>query len=285
MASIYADMHRASIYADDTNVTVASNDVMKLIDDASQEMINLSEWMRINKLSPNPQKTAFMVIGHPRKTKHPDLPESLKLNNHRIKRVTKTKSLGLIVDEHLSWDDQFNLTKDKINSGIWAIKRLKNILPQSQLCKVYYALVESQLRYGDVVWGSLSETNLAAFQRLQTRALEIIKSAKIKDTWSCPGMSVENIICFDRNVMTYKIVHKLCQTASLVNTNQGLISHLTIREIAKISTSLSIGLSTTKKSFHYSALKDWNNTPFDIRELPTINTFKRQLKVYMKSKT
>ena len=47
---------RASIYADDTNVTIASNDVMKLIDNASQEMINLSEWMRINKLSPNHQK-------------------------------------------------------------------------------------------------------------------------------------------------------------------------------------------------------------------------------------
>ena len=87
---------------------------MKLIDDASQEMINLSEWMKINKLSPNPQKTEFMVIGHPRKTKHPDLPESLMLNNHRIKRVTKAKSLGLIVDEHLSWDDQFNLTKTKL---------------------------------------------------------------------------------------------------------------------------------------------------------------------------
>ena len=66
---------------------------------------------------------------------------------------------------------------------------------------VYYALVESQLHHGDVVWGSLSETKLAALQRLQTRALEIFKSAKIKDTWSCPGMSVENTICFDRNVM------------------------------------------------------------------------------------
>ena len=84
---------RASIYADDTNVTVASNDVMKLIDDASQKMINLSEWMRINKLSPNPQKTEFIVIGHPHKTKHPDLPESLMLNNHGIKRVTKQSLL------------------------------------------------------------------------------------------------------------------------------------------------------------------------------------------------
>ena len=73
---------------------------------------------------------------------------------------------------------------------------------------VYYALVESQLRYGDVVWGSLSKTKLAALQRLQTRALKIIKNAKFKDTWSCPGMSAENICC-DSSVMTYKIMYKL----------------------------------------------------------------------------
>ena len=96
---------------------------------------------------------------------------------------------------------------DKINSGIWALKRLKNILPKSQLSTVYYALVESQLRYGYVVWGSLSKTKLAALQRLQIWALKIIRNAKIKDTWSCPGMNVETIICIDRNVMTYTIIH------------------------------------------------------------------------------
>ena len=150
---------------------------------------------------------------------------------------------------------------------------------------VYYALVESQVRYGDVVSGSLSETKLAALQRIQTRALEIIKSAKIKDTWSCPGMSVENIICCERIVMTYKIVHKLCPDSLLGKYKpRANISSYNTRNCQD----LHIPKHRTEhyiKSFHYSALKDWNNTPFDIRELPTINTFKRQLKVYMKSKT
>ena len=43
-------------------------------------------------------------------------------------------------------------------------------------------LVDSQLRYADVVWGSLSRTKLAALQGLQTRALKIIRNAKIKGT-------------------------------------------------------------------------------------------------------
>ena len=127
-------------------------------------MLNLSEWIRINKLSPNPQKTEFMIIGHPLKAKHTSLPESLVLNNHNIKRVTQTKPLGLIVDEILSWEAQFHRIMDKINSGIWAFKRLKNMLPQSQLSIVYYALVKSQLRYGDVVWGSCREQNFLPFR-------------------------------------------------------------------------------------------------------------------------
>ena len=94
---------RAGIYADDTNVTVVSDDIQRMIDNASQEMLNLSEKMRINKLSSNPQKAEFMIVGHPLKAKHPSLPESLVLNNHNIKRVTQTESLRLIVDKNLSW--------------------------------------------------------------------------------------------------------------------------------------------------------------------------------------
>ena len=121
---------------------------------------------------------------------------------------------------------------------------------------VYYALIESQLRYGNVVWGSLSETKLDALQSLQTRALEIIKSAKIKDTLSCPWMSVENTICFDRNVMTYKIVHKLCPDSLLgkYKPRANISSYNTIN-----SQDLHIPKHRTehyKKSFHYSALKD-----------------------------
>ena len=59
---------KASIYADDTNVTIASNGKEKLVADAQVELINISKWMRVNKLSPNPSKTEYMIIGHPRKT-------------------------------------------------------------------------------------------------------------------------------------------------------------------------------------------------------------------------
>ena len=85
---------KANIYADDTNVTIASNDEDKLVMDAQAELLNIADWMRVNKLSPNPSKTECMVIGHPQKIKATNMLIGLMWNNTEIKRVSSTKSLG-----------------------------------------------------------------------------------------------------------------------------------------------------------------------------------------------
>ena len=95
----------------------------------------------MNILRSNPKKTEFIIIRHPLKTKNLDLPEMLELNNSDIKRVDETKSLRVIVDEKLNWDEKLKRTKGKMSGGLAALKELKNVVPQSQLCNVYYAFM------------------------------------------------------------------------------------------------------------------------------------------------
>ena len=101
----------------------------------------------------------------------------------KIKRVDKTKYLGVIVDDILGWEEQYESVKKKVAGGLAAMKKLRDILPRSMLFQVYKALVESHLRYADVVWGSLSNTKISALQRLQNRAFDIIEASKIKDSF------------------------------------------------------------------------------------------------------
>ena len=183
-------MH-ANIYADDTAITIATNNVVQMTEYACKELANIAEWMRGNKLSPNPQKTEFMIIGHSLSTRKPELPETLKLNGSEIKRMEKTKYLGIIIDENLNWDEQFKRVRSKINTGLMSLKCLKNILLQSQFCCVSYGLVKSHLRYGNVVWGSLNKSKMIALQRLQN--------------WSRSWLDVENTIRYNRDIMTYKL--------------------------------------------------------------------------------
>ena len=56
-----------------------------------------------------------------------------------------------MVDENLNWDDQFKAVKSKICGGLTSLKKLKNILPQSTLGSVYYAIAENHLSYVDVI--------------------------------------------------------------------------------------------------------------------------------------
>ena len=71
-----------NMYADDTCVTIALENLNDLINDLKNELENLSNWMRKNKLSLNASKSEFMVVSHTRKVDRvgDELP-NLVLNN------------------------------------------------------------------------------------------------------------------------------------------------------------------------------------------------------------
>ena len=73
-------------------------------------------------LSPNPAKTEFMIIGHSRKLNTLNISNPLTINETDIKRVTKMKSLGVVVDESLSWHEQYSIVKGKIYGGLSSLK-------------------------------------------------------------------------------------------------------------------------------------------------------------------
>ena len=66
-----------------------------------------------------------MFIGHPNRTNKITEQEILKLNGSEIKRVKKTKSLGVIIDQGLNWEDQFKATKAKVRGGLASLKKPK----------------------------------------------------------------------------------------------------------------------------------------------------------------
>ena len=149
----------------------------------------------------------MVVARQPRINEIDNIPP-LELNDSEIKRVEKTKSLGVIIDEGLKWKDQCKLLTRKLAGGLSSLKKLEDVLPQSKLCDVYHALLEIHLRYGNVVWGSIISSELHELQRFQNRALSIIDRARFKDPWPKKWLSVVNLVRFDRCLIVYKIVDK-----------------------------------------------------------------------------
>ena len=59
-----------------------------------------------------------------------DLPE---LGESVIKRVNKSKTLGIIIDEHHSWNDQIQNVVTKVSKGIGMLRRIRQLVPKSTL--------------------------------------------------------------------------------------------------------------------------------------------------------
>ena len=124
------------MYADDACVNIASENLNELLTDLKNELENISNLMRIDKLSLNTSKSEYMVIGHRRQLNKVgnDLPD-LVLNNEVIKRVDKTKYLGINIEESLNWKEQYKTIKNKLKGGLNSLRKLKTYFCKGNLIK------------------------------------------------------------------------------------------------------------------------------------------------------
>ena len=177
------DMHCSSkkfdfyLFADDTNLLYAENDLNKLEVVVNEELLKLCEWLNSNKLSLNVFKSNF-VIFHPYQRKL-NREVNLKIldNNSELaslERKTYVKYLGVLIDGNLSWKHHINYISTKISKGIGIIARLRHLVPRTTLLNIYRSLVEPYISYGLVAWGQAANAHLNKIVILQKRVLRLM---------------------------------------------------------------------------------------------------------------
>ena len=128
-----------------------------------------------------------------------------------------------------------------------------------------------------MIWGALSDTKIGTLQKYQNRALDLIESSKVKDAWNKDLMNINQLMTFDRAVMTYKIVNQLCP-AGLQNKfiERSVISKHNTRNRRDLHVQ-KLTLEYTKRDFLYTGPIAWNNIPQSIRDTDSIVRFKKKL--------
>ena len=113
------------LFADDTNLFKSGNDLNKMQDELNSELSNISLWLKVNKLSLNIGKTHFMVFTNKKKR----LDElNILIDGNKIEEVKKTKFLGVIIDNKLSWKDHVAHVVGKVSRGLGMIIKARNYL-------------------------------------------------------------------------------------------------------------------------------------------------------------
>ena len=99
-----------------------------------------------------------MIIGSRQKIRVIDGEMNIKINDNKINRVDFVKSLGLHIDEHLSWSVHIRKLCKKIASAIGALKRIRPFITTNTAIQVYQSLIQPHFDYCCSVWDGLGET-------------------------------------------------------------------------------------------------------------------------------
>jgi len=153
------------LFADDINIAMSHIQADKLEKNMNTELINISNWMKLNKLSNNYNKTEFIVITNSKAKPN----YVLKIDDKIISKNTSIRYLGIIIDDALHWKPQIHKVCSKVASGCWALYHLRQYINSKSLLKVYYSLIHTHLNYCISSWGNASISALSSLDKLQKR--------------------------------------------------------------------------------------------------------------------
>ena len=184
------------------------------INDLSNCLSNSVARMYANKLTLNSSKTEFMLIGSRHRLGTYDTSPKLIIGGDIIKQVSSVKSLGVHIDENLSWNLHIEKIAKKIASGIGAIKRCRPFVNRTTLESVFNALVQPYFNYCSEVWRHCNKSLSNKLQKLQNRAARILTFSSY-DTSADPLFEQLNWKRLDTRrqiqvaTMVYKSIHGL----------------------------------------------------------------------------
>lgn len=160
------------IYADDTTILVTAKDAEDVIIKANKVLSKLSSWSTANSLKINVNKTKA-VLFRPR-NRNINIRTSLHLNNSILPIVPSFKCLGVIFEQHLSWNTHVEMVVGKLSQVTGVLCKLRFFLPESIKLLLYKSLFLSYINYCHLVWGTTTLTNTNTLYRMQKKAVRCI---------------------------------------------------------------------------------------------------------------
>ena len=167
-----SDKLKFIMYADDTTIyfNLEDFDRYNLEQDITNELENITLWLKRNKVSLNVQKTKLMIF-HRKQKQINEL--NILIDGIAIERVESFNFLGLIIDEGLSWKKHTDVVKNEISKVVGILYRLNNIFPKNVLQTLYNSLIASYINYGLLLWGVESNR----IELLQKKAIRLITNS------------------------------------------------------------------------------------------------------------
>ena len=277
------------LYADDTQLYISfrSSDSVDSLTTISSTLDVVHSWLTSNRLTVNPSKTEYLLIGTPQQ-RSKVTSTSVTFCGNQITPTKSCRNLGFIFDSDLSLKKQISLTVCQSSYfQIRQIRQIRSSLDINAATMLANSLVSSRLDYCNSLYSGLPESTLLPLQRVQNSLARVVLPYIKRSDHITPALTklhwlpIKQRITFKIATLTFKtlqnkqpsylhdLLHVHTPSRSLRSANLNLL------EIPRIDS------ETGRRSFSFASSSVWNSLPLSLRSVQTLTTFRSQIKTHL----
>ena len=249
----------------------------------------MDEWLKANRLTLNTKKTKYVVFGTKHKLDYVADDLNIKIGNDKIEKVPHMKYLGVILDDHLTFDEHISQVHTRSSQNLGILRRSREYLDTNTSMTLYKSLVLPHLDYCDLVYMNTTVQNLNKLQLIQNGACRSILKAP-KET-SVDQMHKDLSLPTLAQRREYHMATECYKSAT--NPESGLhfmFDWLSNNRARNTRLASSQGMQIPKmkttqghKSFRFQGPTCWNKIDKDVKNSNSVMIFKsRMLKSIMR---
>ena len=276
------------LYADDTQLylSFSSSDSTQCLASLSTMLDRLFLWYCENKLSINPDKTEFLLIGTPQQ-RLKLLDSSIIFRGNTITQSESARNLGVVLDSNLNFDCHISSICRSSFFFVRQLRQLRSSLDFDSAVILANSIVHSKLDYCNALFSGLPQSSISRLQRIQNSLARIVcNSTRFSASTTSllqrlHWLPITQRIKYKTAVLTFKALH----SGKPSYLSDLLIPYCPSRNLRSSSSNLlvipDIRSSIGRRSFSFHAPSLWNSLPDSLRTTTTLSTFCKGLKTHL----
>lgn len=269
----------ARLFADDTSLSYSSQNIQEIELNINQDLNKLNVWSTKWLTMFNPNKTELLFISNSWNGQN----INIQFNGVQLESMDSHRHLGVLLSKDAKWTSHINSIYESCMKKVNVMRKLKYILNKSTLLKIFKCFILPVLEYACELWDGCSQLDKQKLENVQLEAARIacglpIYCNKESVYFESQLEPLENRRERRKLTMFYKMHnHLVPQTfENLLPPLVANISNYPLRNRDNYSLT-NYRLATTEKSFIPSTTRLWNSLDIEIRNKPTLNSFKSAL--------
>lgn len=213
--------------------------------------------------------------------------KNIYLNGTKIENVNKFVYLGIRVDSNLTFNDHTKHLYQSAMNMVFTLRKIRPYISTKTAVLIFKAHILSRIEYGNIFCFSALSSTVMKLQKLVNKALRIcLKESNLSNVFEMHRKVGLLPLDIRKNIALLKLMYQFsrCTDAEnpLIDGHRG--SRVT-RSQRVVSLKCHLPRSELfKRSCIYQGPSRWLKLPISLKESPTLEAFKTELKVYYQQK-